>query len=331
MPSSNPTIGYVSTTNTNTDSKDAIFDATVIANYGDPGLDEDYQFDLLSRYVICMIESSNRVVTTNQFQNMIVAVKRPYALWIDYQGGMAASPNIQQRIDKQLNSNLGPASDYTTNNIPRINNPYNLGDKIKIKLIKNQQYHYILNGDTFFQSTCQAPTYWGSPSAAATQYYQSWHTQGLNSNVYITNGNAVPNFQYNLQQKTITPFLQGPNSNFNVNIPNGFYYLCLNKMQYEAFVLQLYPAQASSLVSLFQNQSNANFYYSANGGYVYSNLFSQNIFTVKYEDINVGGRARIGNNQCVPLIVSSPSTWTVPASRSSGTVNFSPVYITKAS
>jgi len=327
-------MGYISATNTNTKNEGEVFDATVIANYGDPGLDEDYQFDLLSRYVICMIESSNRVVTTNQFQNMIVAVKRPYSLWVDYQGGMAASPNAQQRIDKQLNSNLGPASNYTTNNIPRINYPYNLGDKIKIKLIKNQQYHYILNGDTFFQSVAvyntpgQTPNYWGSPSVAATEYYQSWHTQGLNSNVYITNGNAVPNFQYNLQQKTITPLGKGPQNNFN--LPNGFYYPCLNKMQYEAFVLQLYPAQAPALVSLFQNQSNAGYYYNSNGGYVYKNLFTQNIFTVKYEDINGGLKARVGNNQCIPLVVTSPNSFVVPASRSTGTVNYNPSVITKA-
>ena len=48
MPSANPTLSFLSTTNNNTHRKDKIYDATVVANYGDPGLQEDYFADILS-------------------------------------------------------------------------------------------------------------------------------------------------------------------------------------------------------------------------------------------------------------------------------------------
>ena len=48
MPSTNPTLQYLTTTNNNTHRKDKIYDATVVANYGDPGLQEDYFADILS-------------------------------------------------------------------------------------------------------------------------------------------------------------------------------------------------------------------------------------------------------------------------------------------
>ena len=132
-----PTLTYINTTDKNLQSKDAVFDATVVANYGDPGLSEDYHADLLSRYVICKLESSNRTLTSDKYKNMIVVVKRPESLWINYQGGFLSNPTAQKRVDYDLNTNVGSAANYSTNTIPAINYPYQLGEKIKIKLIKN--------------------------------------------------------------------------------------------------------------------------------------------------------------------------------------------------
>jgi hypothetical protein len=307
-----PTLTYIQTTDKNLQSKDAVFDATVIANYGDPGLSEDYHADLLSRYVICKLESSNRTLTSDKYKNMIVVVRRPESLWINYQGGFQNNPPIQQRIDYDLNTNVGSAVNYSTNAIPAINYPYQLGERIKVKLIKDEGFSYLLNGDAFFNSQCNI---WNANSSAIG-YYQGWHNQGLNSNPYIVNNNGANA----LEVKTIFP----------ANSDHTQYSINLNKMQYEAFLLTVFPDQASSLISLFNGNSNFTFYYNDNGGYAYHKNTSLQFNFVKFEDMNLGGKARIANTNCMPLIVAAPSSFLVPQSRAAGTVNYSPTYFTKA-
>jgi len=306
-----PTLTYIQTTDKNLQSKDAVFDATVIANYGDPGLAEDYHADILSRYVICKLESSNRTLTSDKYKNMIVVVKRPEPLWINYQGGFLNNPALQQRVDFNLNTNVGGSTNYSVNAIPEINYPYQLGEKIKIKLIKDEGYFYLLNSDPFFYSQCNA---W-NPNSSAIGYYRGWHNQGLNSNSYIVDNNGVNA----LEVKTISP----------TSIFNTYYAITLNKIQYEAFSLTLFPDLASNLVSLFNGTSNFGFYYSDNGGYAYHNQTSLQFNFVKYEDMNLGGKARIANTNCMPLVVTSPNSFTTPQSRAAGTVNYTPTYITK--
>ena len=303
---------YISTTDKNLQSPDAVFDATVIANYGDPGLTEDYQADFLSRYVICKLESSNRTLTYDKYKNMIIVVKRPETLWINYQGGWQNNPAVQQRVDYNLNTNVGIAANYSANAIPAINYPYQLGEKIKIKLIKDGGFHYLLNGDNFFASQTNV---WDANSSAIG-YYQGWHNQGLNSNGYIVQNNGV----VALEVKTVLP----------ADNLNSRYSVVLNKIQYEAFLLTVYPELASSLVPLFKGTSNFSFYYSDNGGYAYHNNTSLNFNFCKFEDMNLGGKERIATTNCLPLIVASPINYTVPNSRASQTVNYSPTYFTKA-
>jgi len=317
MPSINPTVSYIATSNRNDHQEDALIDATVIANYGDPGLTEDYQFDILSRYVICMIESSNRVLTNNRYNNMIVIVQRPPALWINYQGGIAASTSAQQRVDANLNVAIGQAGNFSSSNIAPINVPYNMGDTIKIKLLKDSNYLSLLTANTFFQSV---DTRW----TTLQQSYGTWHTQGA-AIPYISQQSNGSN---SLRVKTITPYgsgTQNPNSN------NSFFYFCLNKAQYEAFVLNQYPNQTNSLVNLFTNKSNFAAYYSQNGGYAYQQQTTFNFPIVMYEDVNIGLKARTSVTNCIPLIVTSPSNFTVPSARASGTVNYNPTYVIRSS
>lgn len=306
------TFDYIRVTDKNLQSKDAVFDATVVANYGDPGLDEDYHADLLSRFVICKLESSNRTLTADRYKNMLVVVKRPANLWITYQGGFQNNPVNQRRADYDMNTNVGPAGAYSANAIPRINYPYRLGEKIRVKLIKANPPHFTTQADSFFSSECN---FWDE-SPTSIRYYQDWHNQGLNSNPYI----AANNGANNLKMKTIVP----------VNTASSLYNVTVNKLQYEAFSLSVFPEKANSLVSLFSNASGFNFYYYSNGGYVFSNLFSVTLNFAKYEDLNLEGRARTTTTNCMPLVVASPSTFTVPKARGSGTVNYVPTYITKS-
>jgi len=312
MGNTSNTFDNITLTDKNLDSSDAVFDATVVANYGDPGLAEDYHADFLSKFVICKLESSNRTLTSDKFKNMIIVVKRPETLWISYDGGFLNNPANQRRVDYNLNANVGSAGNYSTNVIPAINIPYSLGDRIKVKLIKDENYSYLTNKDSFFSSQCNV---WDA-SSSAIGYYQGWHNQGLNSNPYVSQNNGASNIQI----KTIFP----------TDNTNTFYTIALNKTQYEAFSLTMYPEQAANLIALFSNTSSFKYYYKGNGGYSYQNEFMLNLNFLKYEDMNTMGRARTTTTNCIPLIVSAPNTFTAPAARAAGTVNYLPTYITKA-
>jgi hypothetical protein len=320
MPSTSQTSQNMYITNANTIDPNAILSATVVANYGDPGLTEDYHADILSRYVICMIESSNRTLTNSKYQNMLVVVRRPQSLWINYQGGFINNPNSQVRIDANLNSNTGPAGNYSSSSIGQINSPYSLGQKIQIKLIKNPAGLYLTQGNAFFQSACSL---WGG----SINNYQGSQNQGLNNSYtsYIIDNNG----QTNLQLKTIAPF-NSPNPNLTyININQNYYYVTLNKIQYEAFILYLYGINnttASSFVNLFRGSA-SNAYYFINGGYVFSNNFYIYLNSCLYEDINTNLNRQVSSS-CIPLIVATPNTFTVPQTRNLGTVNYTPTYQT---
>ncbi len=322
MPSVNPTLPFISTTNNNTHRKDKIYDATVVANYGDPGLQEDYFADILSNYVICAIESSNRVATNDKWKNLLVIVKRPPALTITYQSNQFVNnPNAQSRVDALGNVNTGPASTYTVSTIAPINNPYYLGETIKIKLIEDKNDYCTSNQNSLFVSACASNIF----TVAGNQYYGSWHTQGIN-NAYIQSANTPPK----LNLKTITPITTFPTNNVTANANPNLYNFMLNKIQYEAFILNQYPQFANQMVPLFQGDTNYTYYYQGNGGYTfYQNQFIY-LNTCQYEDVNVGLKARIPSINCLPLIVTTPNSFTIPAVRSPSTISYMPVYINQS-
>ena len=85
---------------TNKNLKSDVMGATVIANYGDPGLDENYFADILSRYVICVLDSPLRTLHYNTWsKDMIIIVKRPETLWIDYEGAFSEDISVNRKID----------------------------------------------------------------------------------------------------------------------------------------------------------------------------------------------------------------------------------------
>ena len=322
MPSTNPTLQYLTTTNNNTHRKDKIYDATVVANYGDPGLQEDYFADILSNYVICMLESSNRVPTNDKWKYMLIIVKRPQELTITYQSNQFINnPNAQSRVDFLGNVNTGPASSYTVSTISPINTPYQLGDTIKVKLIEDRNNYCTYNQNALFLSACPASVF----ATTSNDYYGNWHTQGIN-NSYIQSKNNPPA----LTLKTIAPIAKYPTNNAAANANQNLYNIMLNKIQYEAFALNKYPQLVNQMVSLFQGQSNYTYYYEGNGGYLFYQNFFTYLNTCQYEDINVGLKARVPSVSCLPLVVTTPNSFTIPQVRSPSTVNYTPTYITQS-
>ena len=281
-----------------------ILEAKVIANYGDPGLDEDYHFDILSQYVIVMIESVNRVLTKDKYANMIVMVKRPQTLWITASSTPNGSTASQQRMDSAGNVSIGTVGGFSTNGISRIYPAYAFGEIIKIRKLASP----IQPPDPFFLSQF---TNWDS----TCWMYGNWHTQG-STLPYFTS----PDMISQLQQKTVNP----------VAGSLGYYMGMLFKMQYEAFALtnnQGNQSISAGMTQIFTNTWNGNpAIYNANGGYVFNN---QNFVTLNYvgfEDMNIGGKSRVASNDCIPMVVTTPNSFPVPSARAIGTIMYNPTY-----
>lgn len=285
--------------------KSDILEARVIANYGDPGLDEDYHFDILSRYIIVMIESCQRVVTSDKYAQMIALVQRPKQLWISTSSQPDGNPANQKRSDDLGNVNVGVAGGFSVNAIPRIYPAYSFGEVIKIRRIKQPLQP---PADSMFLS---AFTDWSS-----TWGYGGWHSEGSTLPYFTTDA-----MKTQLRQKTITP----------VSGYAGYYMGILFKMQYEAFALTLNLSNSTisqGLTTLFNGTWPYNpAVYSANGGYVFSNDTDRVYLNYAgFEDINAGQKARVTTNECIPMVVTTPNSFPLPSSRAIGSIGYNPTY-----
>lgn len=297
-------VSYPEQRKTKANQESNILEARVIANYGDPGLDEDYHFDILSRYVVVMIESCQRIVTNDKYSGMIALVRRPQHLWVEASSTPNGNATSQQRKDANENVSVGLAGSFSTNGISRIYPAYSFGETIRIrKLAVNVQPP----DDPFFYSKFSL---WNSN----TWGYADWHTDG--STLPYFTSDAMKN---NLQQKTITP----------TDFAN-YYAGILNKFQYEAFILYLAQgnsALSNGMTSIFNHTWNGNpAVYSANGGYLFNDRASVTLNTLAYEDINVGNKARVASNECIPLVVTTPNSFPIPSARAIGTIAYNPTY-----
>lgn len=288
---------------TNTNELSEVKEARVIANYGDPGLDENYHFDILSRYVIVMLESSYRCPTNNKWNKMIAVVKRPEHLWINAEGGRASSPTSQKRSDPLGNLSIGVAGAFSTNGVPRMNKAYQMGELIKIKKLSQP---VVFGSDNFFRSEFSDNNY----------TYEPWHSDG--STLPYFAGDSVKTGY--LQAKTI----------YKPGSDQERYAFSLYKYQYEAFMLSLVLNDASLTSYLSQVYGNtlasSNAIYQGDGGYVFKSNAYINLLSVDFEDINVGNKERVATNECMPLIVTTPNTFPTPKTRSVGTITYNPTY-----
>lgn len=287
-------------------SKNEILEARVIANYGDPGLDEDYHFDILSRYVIVMIESCQRVPTSDKYAQMIALVKRPEALWITAASKPDGNTVNQKRMDAKGNVSVGIANGYSVNGIPRIYPAYSMGEVIKIKKLNKTIQPPT---DTYFYSAFST---WSS----STWHYGSWHTDGSTLSYFKT-----PEMKSQLQQKTIEPIA----SNL------GYFMGILFKMQWEAFYLSLNQGNSqlsTAATKIFDASWDGNqAVYSANGGYCFGSSRDRvSLNYLGYEDINIGQKARVATNECIPMVVTTPFNFPAPSARAIGTVQYNPTY-----
>lgn len=284
--------------------KSEILEARVIANYGDPGIDEDYHFDVLSRYVIVMIESCQRILTCDKYTQMLALVRRPETLWIDATSTPDNNPVNQHRTDAKGNVSVGVAGSFSSNGVSRIYPAYSFGETIRIKRLSQP----IQSSDSFFYSKFAS---WNESSWG----YGSWHSEGSSLPYFTTDAMKIL-----LRAKTIVPIA--------TNSKN--YRGQLNKMQYEAFALYLNQGDSSvtnGMTSIFNGTWGGNpMIYSANGGYLFTDNSYVLLNSVSFEDTNIGNKTRVASNECIPLVVTTPNSFPIPSVRSVGTVIYNPTY-----
>ncbi len=298
-----------------TNKESDIFEARVIANYGDPGLQEDFAFDILSRYLIVAIEPSSRVPTTNKWHEMLAIVARPRPLWIDADGGRANSYTSQRRSDYFGNISAGAAGSFSTDGIPPIDKPYRMGETIKIKRLPNSLKFSNTDGsrNEIFQSV------FSISDGQGYYFYNDWHNEGAMLPYFIGQQSRIDPLRY----QTI----------FNPNFSEPFSYaMTLYKYQYEAFLLTLIqnePLLTAYVQKMFANENpSTNAEYSAHGGYLFKENTYTNFFSVDFEDLNIDNKQRTSVNECLPTIVTSPFSFPTPRVREIGTINYSPTYST---
>lgn len=281
-------------------------EAKVISNYGDPGLTENYHFDILSRFVIVMLESTSRILTNNKWPSMIAVVKRPEHLWISSIGKAAPTPTSQVRIDNLGNANIGPAGTFTTQAIPGINFPYKLGETIKIR---KSLFRSNFETDPSFFSSCNS-------EIGVNGLYGSGHTTGISDSFFSNDSKAWEN----IRTKAIS-----------LNPIYKLYNFALFKTQYEAFVLSITTEKLrSSLISLFKGSLTNNVGYKTayelNGGYAFYRNTYMFDYECVFEDINLGNKFRVGSSECIPLVVATPNSFPTPKTRAAGTISYNPSY-----
>jgi hypothetical protein len=305
------------------DASSEVLEAVVVENWGDPGLDEDFAFDILSRFVIVAIKSEYRVPTLDKWNGIFAVVARPRSLWVSAEGGRANSFSSQKRSDPLGNLSVGLAGSFTTNGIPRINEPYRVGETITIKKLRAPLKFQLENGDRIpkaidpiFQSVFKL-------SSANNYYnYNSWHNVVASLPYFTSDPSRIDLFA---QQCIHNPLFESDPFSFCIS---------LYKYQYEAFMLTLAQNRTdlrAYLENMFSNQlAGDSGVYRANGGYVFGSGHPDylDFMSIGYEDMNVGNKARTANSDCIPLIVTVPSQFPTPKNRAIGTISYNPTYST---
>jgi len=266
--------------------------AKVIGLWGDPGISEYYNYDILSRFLIVQLEPFEECVTHIRKTQMIKLVLRPKELWISAQAG--GGGKIRRDVWGNLNEqNISPPNDNSNNglkkaeflsqNIGPITPSYKIGDEITI--IERDQELTLEKGnvdgvnvfrsyDTRTNSDTRMSDYYRSLEAATYEYVIKYF---LNNGIFYSQ--YFPAYLKNLSK--------------------------LNK-QYNILTKQD-PLTETGLDLKIKRR----------GGI----MGGLNFQLVKFEDANVDRRRRMESSACVPIVVANPSTFPTPAQRNTGGIN----------
>jgi hypothetical protein len=327
---------------TKKNTEEEILTARVVANYGDPGITEDKHFDILSRFVIVMLESCDRIPTSTQYRSMFGVVLRPQHLWINVDGGVSGSQANQRRSDAVGNINIGSIQNYSLSNIPKINKPYQIGETLKIKKFKTP----IPVSDAIFKSEFGNSTLTGADYDMNAAYIATDPTPdtACSTGFQIYGTNPPQNARFTEAKKKC---LASPNTANNYNnlfsgympsfpigvtkvagtIDGNTYWFLLNRYAFALFWRYIHSSEICKYDKILLNTFNfAGATNIKNNPYVFR-VFQNIFFTnVAYEDINEDNKVREINNECQPLIVTTPNSFPTPQVRQAGTIIYNPTY-----
>jgi hypothetical protein len=331
-------------------SPQAVVKARVVANYGDPGLTEQYYFDILSRFVIAMVEPVGRVPTYYNKYRLFVLVRRPRELWVDVDAGVAADATSQIRKDIDGNISVGPVGDFSIDNISKINRPYSLGEEITIKKINEPIYGH----ESFFRSefedsyfTATKAKYNDSsltrdPSGPQSVYgnqanwdiaktFPLFPVRGGNS-LYLNGffvSNMLHTMKYNPSFILESSSLTRNSSLLSVTDPEFRYAIGLKKHQFETFWRYYHSADVSDYDAIINDWKVGNY----RNDYLWNNIREDRFKASAvawnncvWEDSNTDAKTRGADNECQPLVVATPNTFPTPKTRAAGSFKFDPTY-----
>ena len=268
--------------------------AKIIGLWGDPGISEYYNYDILSRFLIVQLEPFDECVTHIRKTQMIKLVLRPKELWISAQAG--GGGKIRRDVWGNLNEqNISPPNDNSNNglkkaeflsqNIGPITPSYKIGDEITI-IERDKELtpaegnidsvNIFQSYDTRANSDQMMSDYYSGLEAAT---YESVIKYFLNNGIFYSK--YFPAYHKNLSK--------------------------LNKQ----YIIGRLPQQDAFI------NTGLDLKIKRRGGI----MGGLNFRLVKFEDANVDRRKRMESAACVPIVVANPSTFPTPAQRNTGGIN----------
>lgn len=296
--------------------------AKVVGLWGDPGLTEYYNYDVLSRFLLVQVAPYNEVPTANDASAIIKLVLRPESLWIKH---VITSAGAQRRdfygnINNQLISptdnppnNGRNAATFSDKNILPITQSYKVGDELILNRL-SQPLHF----DSPSTSTTKPGTAVGRCQFNGTNIFlsdQAYTASSFMSQAYKDSA-SVPTISTLNVFSYLLPVVGGFNVVMNSGATSatantGPYLAALGKMLASA---QKYTEIISAGIS---TQMTASGLLGIRGG-----LFGRYLYkSVEYIDSNADNRERPRDSGCLPLIVANPSTFPTPANRNLGGIN----------
>jgi len=307
--------------------------AKVVGLWGDPGLTEYYNYDVLSRFLIVQVAPYNEVPTANDASAIVKLVLRPESLWIKH---VVTSAGAQRRdfygnINNQLIAGNPPnngknAATFSDRNILPITQSYKVGDELILNKL-SQPLHFDSPSQPVLLNPANPPSATNQPIGStgrcqfngtdiflSGQAYtaSSFMSQAYKDSAGVPAISTLDVFSYLLSVAGGSDFNVVMNSGATPTTANpGPYLAALGKMLASA---QKYTEIIRAGISTQMDLSGL---LGIRGG-----LFGRYLYkSVEYIDSNADNRERPRDSGCLPLIVANPSTFPTPANRNLGGVN----------
>jgi len=285
--------------------------AKIIGLWGDPGLTEYHNYDILSRFLIVQVQPFEECVTNMRKSQMIKLVLRPKSLWISVQSGGSSVGTIRRDAFGNLNQQNITGAGSTTpglftssgngvnqarflaENIQPISPSYKIGDEITIsELDKVISLKEIGAENKIFKS---------EDTRNNTDAFMSNFYRDLEKSAYVNN-----NINKNLS-KTGTQFF--------IRYLGAAYFPAYHKILQalnKKFIIGNMASAAAKNATVIDQKIKRH-------GGIFDGTIEFN--SVIYEDLNLEKRKRDQQSACVPLVVVNPSTFPTPAVRNIGGIN----------